>query len=143
MSGETIITVVGNLTGPVDLKFTPSGAAVAGFTIASTARVFDKKSNEWKDGEPLFLRCTAWRQMAENAAESLEKGTRVIVHGRLHQRSYEGRDGSRQTSTELEIEEIGPSLKFATAKAVKAGRRVETSTAAPSTGGDPWGTAPF
>lgn len=115
-------TVVGNLTGEVELRFTPSGAAVANFTIASTPRAFDKTKNEWVDGDALFLRCSLWRQDAENAAESLQKGDRVILTGKLKQRTYDTKEGEKRTVIELEVDEIGPSLKFATAKAAKAGR---------------------
>jgi single-strand DNA-binding protein len=116
VAGETVITVVGNLTGDPELRFTPSGAAVASFTVASTPRTLDKATNEWKDGEALFLRCSIWRQAAENVAESLQKGMRVVVQGRLKQRSYETKEGEKRTSYELDVEEIGPSLKYATAK---------------------------
>ena len=116
MAGETTITIVGNLTGDPELRFTPSGAAVANFTVASTPRTFDRSSNEWKDGEALFLRCNIWREAAENVAESLTKGTRVIVQGRLKQRSFDDREGQRRTVFELEVDEIGPSLRYATAK---------------------------
>src|SRR6201985_194309 len=116
MAGETVITVVGNLTADPELRFTPSGAAVASSTIASTPRTFDRNSNEWKDGEALFLRCSIWRQAAENAAESLTRGMRVIASGRLKQRSYESREGEKRTAIELDVEEIGPSLKYASAK---------------------------
>ncbi|MFS3127709.1 single-stranded DNA-binding protein [Nocardioides sp. Bht2] len=122
MAGETIITVVGNLTGDPELRFTPSGAAVANFTIASTPRTFDRQTNEWKDGEALFLRCSIWRQAAENVAESLQKGMRVVAQGRLTARSYETREGEKRTVMELDVEEVGPSLKFATAKVARAGR---------------------
>jgi single-strand DNA-binding protein len=115
MAGDTVITVVGNLTADPELRFTASGAAVASFTVASTPRTFDKGANEWKDGEALFLRCSAWRQLAENVAESLTKGTRVIAQGRLQQRSYE-KDGQKRTVIELEVDEIGPSLRFAKPK---------------------------
>jgi single-strand DNA-binding protein len=116
VAGDTIITVVGNLTGDPELRFTPSGAAVANFTVASTPRTFDKNSNEWKDGDALFLRCSIWRQAAENVAESLQKGMAVIVQGRLKQRSYETKEGEKRTVYELDVDEIGPSLKWATAK---------------------------
>lgn len=116
MSGETLITVIGNLTADPELRFTPSGAAVANFTVASTPRAFDRQSNEWKDQETLFMRCALWRDAAENLADSLAKGTRVIVTGRLKARSYETREGERRTSMELEVEEVGPSLKYATAR---------------------------
>ena len=122
MAGETVITVVGNLTADPELRFTPSGAAVANFTVASTPRTFDKNSNEWKDGEALFLRCSVWRQAAENVAESLHKGTAVIVQGRLKQRSYETKEGEKRTVYELDVDEVGPSLKFATAKVNKTSR---------------------
>jgi single-strand DNA-binding protein len=122
MAGETVITVVGNLTDDPELRFTPSGAAVASFTVASTPRTFDKNTNEWKDGDALFLRCSIWRQAAENVAESLTKGMRVVVQGRLKQRSYETREGEKRTVVELDVEEIGPSLKYATAKVTKASR---------------------
>jgi single-strand DNA-binding protein len=122
MAGDTIITVVGNLTDDPELRFTPSGAAVAKFRVASTPRFMDKASNEWKDGEPLFLACTVWRQVAENVAESLQRGSRVIVSGRLKQRSYETREGEKRTVIELEVDEIGPSLRYATAKVQKMSR---------------------
>jgi single-strand DNA-binding protein len=122
VAGDTVITVVGNLTADPELRFTPSGAAVANFTVASTPRTFDKNSNEWKDGEALFLRCSVWRQAAENVAESLHKGTAVIVQGRLKQRSYETKEGEKRTVYELDVEEVGPSLKWATAKVTKASR---------------------
>lgn len=120
MAGDTIITVVGNLTGDPELRFTPSGAAVANFTVASTPRSFDKGSNEWKDGDTLFMNCSIWREAAENVAESLTKGTRVIASGRLVQRSYETREGEKRTVVELQVEEIGPSLKYASAKVTRA-----------------------
>jgi len=122
MAGETVITVVGNLVDDPELRFTPSGAAVANFRIASTPRTFDRQTNEWKDGEALFLSCSVWRQAAENVAESLTKGMRVVVQGRLKQRSYEDREGQRRTVVELEVEEVGPSLKYATAKVTRASR---------------------
>lgn len=115
MAGDTVITVVGNLTGDPELRFTPNGAAVANFTIASTPRNFDRASGEWKEGETLFLRASVWREAAENVAETLRKGMRVIAQGRLKSRSYETKEGERRTSMELEIEEIGPSLRFASA----------------------------
>lgn len=122
MAGETIITVVGNLCGDPELRFTPSGAAVANFTIASTPRTFDRQANEWRDGEALFLRCSIWREAAENVAESLSKGTRVIAQGRLQQRSYETREGEKRSVIELAVDEIGPSLTFATARPQRAAR---------------------
>jgi len=121
MAGETIITVVGNLTADPELRFTPSGAAVASFTVASTPRTFDKQSNEWKDGETLFMRCSIWREAAENVAESLAKGNRVIVQGRLVQRSFE-KDGQKRTVVEMQVDEVGPSLKYATAKVTRTQR---------------------
>jgi single-strand DNA-binding protein len=122
MAGETTITVVGNLTDDPELRFTPSGAAVAKFRIASTPRTMDRQSGEWKDGEPLFLACNVWRDAAEHVAESLQRGARVIVQGRLRQRSYETREGEKRTVYELEVDEIGPSLRYATAKVQKASR---------------------
>ncbi|MFE5027617.1 single-stranded DNA-binding protein [Streptomyces sp. NPDC056656] len=119
MAGETVITVVGNLVDDPELRFTPSGAAVAKFRVASTPRIFDKQTNEWKDGEGLFLTCSVWRQAAENVAESLQRGMRVIVQGRLKQRSYEDREGVKRTVYELDVEEVGASLKNATAKVTK------------------------
>ncbi|MFL6099285.1 MAG: single-stranded DNA-binding protein [Actinomycetales bacterium] len=116
MAGDTIITVVGNLTGDPELRFTPSGAAVANFTVASTPRAFDRQSNEWKDQETLFMRCSVWREAAENIAESLQRGNRVIVTGRLKSRSYETKEGEKRTVLELEVDEVGPSLRYATAK---------------------------
>ncbi|MDT5283616.1 MAG: single-strand DNA-binding protein [Mycobacterium sp.] len=160
MAGDTIITVVGNLTADPELRFTPSGAAVANFTVASTPRTFDRQSNEWKDGDALFMRCSIWREAAENVAESLTRGSRVIVQGRLKQRSYETREGEKRTVVELEVDEIGPSLRYATAKVNKASRSGgggggfgsggggSRSGGAPSDGGaeakqdDPWGSAP-
>ena len=122
MSGETVITVIGNLTGDPELRFTPSGAAVANFTVASTPRTFDRQSNEWKDGDTLFLRCSIWREAAESVAESLTKGTRVVVTGRLVQRSYETREGEKRTVYELQVDEVGPSLRYATAKVTRTQR---------------------
>ncbi len=158
MAGDTLITVVGNLTADPELRFTPSGAAVANFTVASTPRTFDRNSNEWKDGEALFLRCSVWRQAAENVAESLHRGTAVIVQGRLKQRSYETKEGEKRTVYELDVEEVGPSLKFATAKVTKASRGGGGSGGYGGGGGssyggggggssassndDPWATAP-
>ena len=122
MAGETVITVIGNLTDDPELKFTPSGAAVANFTVASTPRTLDRQTNEWKDGNALFIRCSVWRQIAENVAESLQKGQQVIVHGALNVRNYERQDGSKGTSVEMNVYEVGPSLRFATAKVTKATR---------------------
>ncbi len=122
MAGETVITVIGNLTADPELRFTPSGAAVANFTVASTPRTFDRQTSEWKDGEALFLRCNVWRQAAENVAESLTRGSRVIVSGRLKQRSFDTKEGEKRTVIELEVDEIGPSLRYATAKVTKANR---------------------
>ncbi len=122
MAGETTITVVGNLTDDPELRFTPSGAAVAKFRIASTPRTLDRQSGEWKDGDPLFLACNIWRDAAEHVAESLQRGARVIVQGRLRQRSYETREGEKRTVYELEVDEIGPSLRYATAKVQKMSR---------------------
>jgi single-strand DNA-binding protein len=122
MAGDTVITVVGNLTADPELRFTPSGAAVANFTVASTPRSFDRQSNEWKDGDTLFMRCSVWREAAENVAESLTKGTRVIVQGRLVQRSYETREGEKRTVVELQVDEVGPSLRYASAKLTRTQR---------------------
>ena len=141
MANDTIITIVGNLTDDPELRFTPSGTAVANFTIASTPRSFDKQANEWKDGEALFLRCSIWRQAAENVAESLQKGMRVIAQGRLVQRSYEDREGQKRSSVELQVEEIGPSLTWATAKVTRASRGGggQSRPASPAAGAaDPW-----
>jgi single-strand DNA-binding protein len=143
MSGETILTVIGNLTAEPELKFTASGAAVANFTVASTPRSFDKNPGEWKDGAALFLRCTLWRQPAENVAESLTRGSRVIVTGRLQQRSFETREGEKRTVIELAVDEIGPSLRYATAKVNKAARQNGTggNQQGNAPAGDPWGGA--
>ena len=122
MAGETVITVVGNLTADPELRFTPNGAAVANFTVASTPRTFDRQSNEWKDGETLFLRCSIWREAAENVAESLTKGMRVVAQGRLKSRSYQDREGNNRTSWEMDVDEVGPSLKYATAKVTRSQR---------------------
>ena len=148
MAGDTLITVVGNLTADPELRFTPSGAAVANFTVASTPRQFDRQSGEWKDGEALFMRCNIWRQAAENVAETLTRGSRVIVSGRLKQRSYETREGEKRTVVELEVEEVGPSLRYATAKVNKVSRGSGGGGfgGGGSAGGgpadDPWGSAP-
>ena len=122
MAGETTITVVGNLTADPELRFTPAGAAVANFTVASTPRTFDRQSGEWKDGEALFMRCSLWREPAEHVAESLTRGSRVIVVGRLKQRSYETKEGEKRTVVELDVDEVGPSLRYASAKVIKAQR---------------------
>ena len=152
MAGETVITVVGNLTADPELRFTPSGAAVASFTIASTPRTFDRNTNEWKDGEALFLRCSIWRQAAENVAESLQRGMRVVAQGRLQQRSFETREGEKRTVVEMQVDEIGPSLRYATAKVNRTQRGsssggggfgssgTEGGGSAPAD--DPWGSAP-
>jgi single-strand DNA-binding protein len=121
-AGDVTVTVVGNLTNDPELRFTPSGAAVASFTVASTPRILDKATNEWKDGDALFLRCSVWRQAAENVAESLTRGARVIVTGRLKQRSFETKEGEKRTVVELDVDEVGPSLRYATAKVTKAAR---------------------
>ncbi|MEV0684763.1 single-stranded DNA-binding protein [Nocardia sp. NPDC050378] len=162
MAGDTSITVIGNLTSDVDLTFIPAGDAVAHFTVASTSRVFDRNTNQWRDGEALFLRCNIWREAAENVAESLTKGARVIVAGRLKQRSYQTRDGDKRTVFELEVDEVGPSLRFARAQVNRTGRRTNnpsgngfgadnttrtTSTAEPATAAhasdasDPWASS--
>ncbi len=153
MAGDTTITVVGNLTADPELRFTPSGAAVANFTVASTPRIYDRQSGEWKDGDALFLRCNIWREAAENVAESLTRGSRVIVTGRLKQRSFETREGEKRTVFEVEVDEIGPSLRYATAKVNKASRsggggggfgggsRAGGGGSEPKQD-DPWGSAP-
>jgi single-strand DNA-binding protein len=150
MAGDTVITVVGNLVDDPELRFTPSGAAVANFRIASTPRTFDRQTNEWKDGDALFLSCSVWRQAAENVAESLQRGMRVIVQGRLKQRSYETREGEKRTVVELEVDEVGPALAFATAKVTRASRSgggggggySGGGQSRPQSGGgnDPWAT---
>ena len=140
MAGETFLTVVGNLTADPELRFTPSGAAVASFTVASTPRAFDKNSGEWKDGEALFMRCNVWRQAAENVAESLTRGARVVVTGRLKQRSFETREGEKRTVMELEVDEVGPSLKYATAKVQKMARTGAGGGFGDQPPPDPWGS---
>jgi single-strand DNA-binding protein len=154
--GDTTLTVVGNLTADPELRFTPSGAAVANFTVASTPRIYDRQSGEWKDGDALFLRCSIWREAAENVAESLTRGARVIVTGRLRQRTFETREGEKRTVYEVEVDEIGPSLRYATAKINKISRGGGGGAAAPAAAGgaaapaaaggaatdDPWGSAP-
>ncbi|WIX80782.1 single-stranded DNA-binding protein [Amycolatopsis carbonis] len=156
MAGDTVITVIGNLTSDPELRFTPSGAAVANFTVASTPRTLDRQSGEWKDGEALFLRCNIWRQAAENVAESLTRGARVVVQGRLKQRSFETKEGEKRTVVELEVDEIGPSLRYATAKVNKVSRGGGGGDFGGGGGGgnrgggggggmpadDPWGSAP-
>jgi single-strand DNA-binding protein len=157
MAGDTVITVVGNLTADPELRFTPSGAAVASFTIASTPRQFDRASNEWKDGDALFLRCSIWRQAAENCAESLTRGMRVVATGRLKQRSFETREGEKRTVIELDVDEVGPSLRYATAKVNRTARGSDGGgggfgSSGGGSGGnagggsapadDPWGSAP-
>jgi single-strand DNA-binding protein len=148
MAGDTIITVIGNLTGDPELRWTPSGAAVANFTIASTPRTLDRQTQEWKDGEALFLRCSVWREAAENVAESLTRGSRVVAQGRLKQRTFETKEGEKRSVVELEVDEIGPSLRDATATITKAsrsgGRPAGGSAAGNGSGGvdggsaDPW-----
>jgi single-strand DNA-binding protein len=149
MAGETPVTIVGNLTADPELRFTPSGAAVANFTVASTPRFFDRQSGAWKDGEALFMRCACWRQLAENVAESLTRGARVIVRGQLVQRSFETREGEKRTVVECKADEVGPSLAFATAAVTKTGRSSSGGGGGgwgDSSGGsaydDPWGSAP-
>ena len=122
MANETITTIVGNLTADPELRFTPNGVAVANFTVASTPRTFDRQSGEWRDGDALFMRCTAWRDPAEHVAESLTRGDRVVVQGRLRQRSFETRDGDKRTVVELDVDDVGPSLRYATVKVTKASR---------------------
>ncbi|WP_036508464.1 single-stranded DNA-binding protein [Nocardia aobensis] len=162
MAGDTVMTVVGNLTEAPELRFTPAGAAVANFTVASTPRYFDRDAGEWKDGDPLFLRCNLWRQAAENLAESLTRGARVIVTGRLKQRSFTTREGDKRTVVELDVDEVGASLRYATATVTRAtahgsggprtrravtthrdgfgdpGAGFEQPSASPSESSDPW-----
>jgi single-strand DNA-binding protein len=144
MAGETVITVVGNLVDDPELRFTPSGAAVANFRIASTPRTFDRQTNEWKDGDALFLSCSVWRQAAENVAESLQKGMRVVVQGRLKSRQYETREGEKRTVFEIDVDEVGPSLKYATAKVTRTQRSGGGGGYSQQGGGqpanDPWAT---
>jgi single-strand DNA-binding protein len=154
MAGDTTLTIIGNLTDDPELRFTPSGAAVAKFRVASTPRFLDKASGEWKDGDALFLACTVWRQVAENVAESLTRGSRVIISGRLRQRSYETKEGEKRTVYELEVDEIGPSLRYATAKVQRMSRSGGGGFGSGGSGGssgqgggggfaadDPWATA--
>lgn len=157
MAGETVITIVGNLTADPEMRYTQSGAAVTSFTVANTPRTFNRQANEWQDGETLFMRCSAWRDMAENIAESLTKGTRVMVQGRLTQRSYETREGERRTLVELQVDEIGPSLRYATAKVNRVprggqgsggdffggGRGVQHDAPRGGQDDDPWATGGF
>ena len=141
MANDTIITLVGNLVDDPSLRFAPSGGAVANFTIASTPRAFDKTSNEWKDGDTMFLNCSVWRQAAENVAESLTKGTRVIVQGRLKSRSYDDREGNKRTVFEVEVDEVGPSLRYATAVVTRAtggGKPAPRQPAGRTPAADPW-----
>jgi single-strand DNA-binding protein len=144
-AGDINVTVVGNLTADPELRFTPSGAAVASFTVASTTRFLDKQTNEWRDGDTVFMRCSVWRQYAENVAESLQKGMRVIVSGRLKQRSYETREGEKRTVVEMEVDDVGPALRYATAKVTRQGRGDGGSFGGGSSSGggsgpidDPW-----
>ena len=149
MAGETMVTVVGNLTADPELRYTQNGVAVANFTIASTPRMFDRQSGEWKDGEALFMRASVWREFAEHVASSLTKGARVVATGRLRQRSYETKEGEKRTSIELEVDEIGPSLRYATAQVQRQSSgaskgAVEDAWSAPAAGGvtqDPWASA--
>jgi single-strand DNA-binding protein len=146
MAGETVITIIGNLVDDPELRFTPSGAAVANFRIASTPRTFDRQTNEWRDQETLFLSCSVWRQAAENVAESLQKGMRVVVQGRLKQRSFETREGEKRTVFELDVDEVGPSLRNATAKVTKTTRSGGGGGYGGGQGGqggnDPWASQP-
>lgn len=153
-AGDTTLTIIGNLTADPELRFIPSGAAVANFTVASTPRIYDRQTGEFKDGDALFLRCNIWREAAENVAETLTRGMRVIVSGRLKQRSFETREGEKRTVVELEVDEIGPSLRYATAKVNKisrsggggfgggGGQAAAAAAPSPPTGEDPWGSAP-
>ncbi|WP_100445162.1 single-stranded DNA-binding protein [Glycomyces xiaoerkulensis] len=146
MAGETVITVIGNLVDDPELRYTPSGAAVAKFRIASTPRTFDRESGQWRDGEAMFLTCSVWRQYAENVAESLSRGSRVIVQGRLKQRSFETREGEKRTVYEIDVDEVGPALRFATAKITKTsggggGRSQFGGGGGASVPDDPWASA--
>jgi single-strand DNA-binding protein len=160
MANETLLTIIGNMVQDPELRFTPSGAAVANFSVASTPKTFDRNANEWKDGESLFMRCAAWKELGENVAETLTKGMRVVVTGRLKSRSYETKEGEKRTVIELEVDEIGPSLRWATAKVTRANRQAGASggfagnsgqqgggswgggqqAAQQPAGGDPWAT---
>lgn len=142
MAGETVITVVGNLTSDPELRFTPNGAAVANFTVASTPRMFDRQTNEFKDGETLFLRCSVWREMGENVAESLQRGTRVVVQGRLKSRTFETKEGEKRTVMELDVDEVGPSLRRATAQVTKNERSGGGFSGGGNFGGQQQGGAP-
>ena len=155
MAGDTVITIIGNLTSDPELRYTASGAPVANFTVASTPRSFDRNSGQWKDGETLFMRCSVWRDVAENVADSLTKGTRVIVQGRLQQRSYETRDGQQRTTMELAVDEIGPSLRYARTQITRnpsnygggggyhqGGMQDSSGSSGPSYGGDAGYNAP-
>lgn len=141
MAGETVITVVGNLTADPELRFTQSGQAVANFTIASTPRTFDRQTNEWKDGDALFLRASVWREFAEHVASSLTKGMRVVATGRLRQRNYETREGEKRTAFELEIDEIGPSLRYATAQVTRTSGGSGASRSSGAVADEPWAQA--
>lgn len=150
-AGDINVTIVGNLTNDPELRFTPSGAAVASFTVASSSRYLDKATNEWKDGDPVFMRCSVWRQYAENVAESLQRGMRVIVTGRLKQRSYETREGEKRTVVEMEVDDVGPALRYATAKVNKVARGGGGGGFGGDSGGfsgggapsdDPWASGP-
>jgi single-strand DNA-binding protein len=147
MANETTLTIIGNMVQDPELRFTPSGAAVANFTVASTPKTFDRNSNEWKDGETLFMRCAAWKEMGENVAESLTKGMRVVVTGRLKSRSYDTKEGEKRTVIELEVDEIGPSLRYANAKVTRTQRNGNGGGFAQPSGfgqstaqDDPWAT---
>lgn len=155
MSGETVVTIVGNLTADPELRAIASGATVVNFTIASTPRSFNRNTNQWEDGPALFLRCSVWRDMASNIAQSLSKGTRVIAQGRLQQRSYQAQDGSNRTVMEMQVDEIGPSLRYARAAVVRTAQRqalgsayqgyqggATAPTVMPADGADPWAQAP-
>lgn len=145
MANETTLTIVGNLTNAPELRFTPSGSAVANFTVAATPKTFDRQSNEWRDGETLFMRVSAWKELGENVAESLEKGQRVVVTGRLKSRSYDTKEGEKRTVIELEADEVAPSLRWATAKVTRAARNGNSgggfggNQVQQQAGGDPWG----
>lgn len=142
MAGDTLLPVIGNLTGDPELRFTPSGAAVVNFTVASTPSRWDKEQKKFVDGDTLFMRCSAWRDIAENIAESLKKGQRVVVYGRLKQRSYDNKEGQKVTVVEMEVEDVGASLRYGTVAFTKSGETTRTGGETTPPGGDPWATEP-
>ncbi|WP_067665657.1 single-stranded DNA-binding protein [Nocardia miyunensis] len=142
MAEDTYITIIGNLTADPELRFTPAGQGVANFTVAQTPRIFDRNTNEWRDGEALFMRCNIWREAAENVAETLIRGSRVIVTGKLVSRTWQTREGEKRTTVELQVSDIGPSLRFATAKVTKTTRTGTAAQSAPVASDDPWQNRP-